>query len=260
MKKLLFTTLLSFLLVFSTVSLVEAHEILPEMLVEYIQSNPDLSPEELDEYIQEHDLDEQKLDNHSIDHDAGFIAFMSLGFFHILGGMDHVLFVLALMLGFSSISKLIRQVTAFTIGHSMTILLAGTGLLTLSSGFVEPLIAFSIAVVAYLAVFNKSKKSRYLETSIVIFFFGLFHGLGFAGVLEEIGQTSLQEFLISLVSFNVGIELGQFLILLLIYPIFTLFRKSRHFLVLQKVLAIVLIGLALIWTAERMSGIVILGF
>jgi hypothetical protein len=132
--------------------------------------------------------------------------FLWLGFTHILPeGLDHILFVLGLFFFATYFRPLFIQITAFTIAHSITLGLSLFGVVSLSSRIVEPLIALSIAVVAIENIFfRKLRPSRFL----IVFGFGLIHGLGFAGVLKSLGLPANQ-FLKVLVSFNLGVEGGQ---------------------------------------------------
>jgi hypothetical protein len=132
--------------------------------------------------------------------------FLWLGFTHILPeGMDHILFVLGLFFFSTLLRPLFIQITAFTIAHSITLGLSLFGVFSLPSRIVEPLIALSIVIVAVENIFfRRLKPSRFL----VVFGFGLIHGLGFAGVLKGLGLPDGQ-FLKVLVSFNLGVELGQ---------------------------------------------------
>jgi hypothetical protein len=132
--------------------------------------------------------------------------FIRLGFTHILPeGTDHILFVLGLFFFSVLLRPLLIQVTAFTIAHSITLGLSLLNIFSLPPRIVEPLIALSIVVVAVENIFfRKLRPSRFL----IVFGFGLIHGLGFASVLKGLGLPEGQ-FLRVLVSFNVGVELGQ---------------------------------------------------
>ena len=145
------------------------------------------------------------------------------GFDHIIPkGLDHILFVLGLFFSSLLITKLLWQITAFTVAHSLTLGLASIGTISISSNIVEPLIALSIAWVAFEScVFRHPKKWRIL----VIFVFGLLHGLGFASVLSDYGLPK-SDFLISLAAFNVGVELGQISVVA-IAAILTLWFRKR---------------------------------
>lgn len=128
-----------------------------------------------------------------------------LGFEHVLIGWDHLAFLAALLLGVSSIGGLIGAVTAFTLAHSLTLALASFGLLRLPVAVVEPAIACSVLVVALLHLRLGPARSR---AWMPAFGFGLLHGLGFAGVLGEIGLPRSEE-VAGLLGFNLGVEAGQ---------------------------------------------------
>src|SRR6056300_441816 len=149
------------------------------------------------------------------------------GFEHILPkGLDHILFVLALFLLSTKFKPLFFQVTFSTIAHSMTLFLGVLNIVNISPEIVEPIIAISIAYVAFENLFtNKLNKAR----PFVIFIFGLLHGLGFAGVLTEIGIPE-NLFITSLISFNVGVELGQIAVILIAYLLLALpFGKQKWY-------------------------------
>lgn len=132
--------------------------------------------------------------------------YLVLGYTHILPkGLDHILFVLGLFLLSPRMRPLLLQVTAFTIAHSITLGLSIYGLVSLPSLIVEPLIALSIA---YVAVENLVTRELKPWRVALVFLFGLLHGLGFAGVLRELGLPR-GEFVTALVSFNLGVEGGQ---------------------------------------------------
>ena len=136
-------------------------------------------------------------------------AYTVLGIEHILGGYDHLLFVLGLLflVGFSR--RLVWTITAFTVAHSLTLASAALGWLTLRSPPVEACIALSIVLVASEALQQRQTLARRLP-ALVAFLFGLVHGLGFAGALQAIGLPQ-QHLLPALLTFNLGVELGQLL-------------------------------------------------
>ena len=135
-----------------------------------------------------------------------FRDYTVLGYTHILPkGLDHILFVLGIFLLSVHWRPLLYQVTAFTIAHSITLGLSLYGLISLPASVVEPLIALSIV---YVAVENIMVGELKPWRVWVVFGFGLLHGLGFAGVLQELGLPA-GEFLPALIAFNVGVELGQ---------------------------------------------------
>jgi hydrogenase/urease accessory protein HupE len=136
--------------------------------------------------------------------------YLWLGYTHILPkGLDHILFVLGIFLLSPRIKTMMLQVTAFTIAHSITLGLSMYGFLSLPSRIVEPLIALSIVYVAIENLITRELKPWRLA---LVFTFGLLHGLGFAGVLRELGLPR-QEFLTALVTFNLGVEGGQLTII-----------------------------------------------
>ena len=138
------------------------------------------------------------------------LTYLRLGFLHIVPrGLDHILFVLGLFLLGSQLRPLVWQVTAFTLAHALTLSLAVFDVVSLPSAVVEPLIAMSIV---YVAVENLLTSRLMPWRPVVVFGFGLLHGLGFAGVLRELGLPDQQRVL-GLISFNVGIELGQLLVI-----------------------------------------------
>ncbi len=152
--------------------------------------------------------------------------YLVLGFEHILPkGLDHILFVLGLFLLSTKLRPLLWQVTAFTLAHSVTLAMSTYGVFSLPSSVVEPLIALSIA---YVAVENIVTSELKPWRPFVVFAFGLLHGLGFAGVLKELGLPR-GEFLTALVTFNVGVEFGQLCVVLLAFATIGLFRNSRHY-------------------------------
>jgi len=136
--------------------------------------------------------------------------YLGLGYTHILpNGLDHILFVLGIFLLSPRMKTMLLQVTAFTIAHSITLGLSMYGIFSLPSRIVEPLIALSIAYVAIENLVTRELKPWRLA---LVFMFGLWHGLGFAGVLRELGLPR-DEFLTALLTFNVGVELGQLTII-----------------------------------------------
>ena len=141
-----------------------------------------------------------------------FRLYLSLGIEHILLGMDHLLFVLGLLLLVRKTSTLIKTITAFTIAHSITLVMASLGLVQVPAAPVEAVIALSIIFLAkeYVSTRNGGDSITGRYPWIVAFVFGLLHGFGFAGALREIGLPQ-GEIPLALFTFNVGVELGQLL-------------------------------------------------
>lgn len=139
-----------------------------------------------------------------------FKSYSLLGVEHILGGWDHLLFVLGLILLVKSRKALLWTITAFTLGHSVTLSLAVLGFVRVPTTAVEAFIAFSILVLAVELTRTQQGKGTFFHRYpwAMAFSFGLLHGLGFAGALAEVGLP-IGEIPMALLSFNVGIELGQ---------------------------------------------------
>jgi hydrogenase/urease accessory protein HupE len=142
-------------------------------------------------------------------------AYTVLGIEHILTGVDHLLFVAGLLFLVGFRRRLIGTITAFTVAHSLTLALSATGLLTLRSPPVEASIAMSIVLVASESLREKETLARRVP-ALVSFLFGLVHGLGFAGALKEIGLPE-SHLPLALFTFNVGVEIGQLLMVLATY-------------------------------------------
>lgn len=139
-----------------------------------------------------------------------FRSYATLGFEHILGGADHLLFVLGLMLLVAGVRPLVKTITAFTLGHSLTLSLATLGLARVPASLAELLIAASILVLAVELTTPTRDRPHLLQRRpwLMACAFGLVHGLGFAGALAEVGLPQ-EEIPLALFAFNVGIELGQ---------------------------------------------------
>ena len=170
-------------------------------------------------------------------------SFVALGIHHILSGYDHLLFLLGLLLPGGGVLSLAKIITAFTIAHSLTLSLAVLQVVTLPDRLIEAVIALSIAFVAAENLFLAPAVSR---RWVVSFGFGLVHGFGFASVLRELGLPA-HGLLLSLLGFNVGVELGQGLVVAACLPVLALLRRTRwqHRAVWSSSLAILLVGLVL---------------
>jgi hydrogenase/urease accessory protein HupE len=176
--------------------------------------------------------------------------YLALGFTHILPkGLDHILFVLGLFLLAVRVRPLLTQVTAFTVAHTITLGLTMYGLVGLSPRVVEPLIALSIV---YVAVENVLRPELRPSRVALVFAFGLLHGMGFAGVLKELGLPP-GSFVPALVSFNVGVEAGQLAVIAGAALLLGAFRDRswyRRRVVVPASIAIALVGLY--WAVERL--------
>ncbi|MFC4530368.1 HupE/UreJ family protein [Sphaerisporangium dianthi] len=179
--------------------------------------------------------------------------FVRLGAEHLLFGLDHVLFLLVLLLGAKRLRDVVEVATAFTVAHSVTLVLAAIGWVSVPGWIVEPLIALSIAFVAL----DNLLAPRTSHRLPVVFGFGLLHGLGFADALSVDGPLSAST-LADLVSFNAGIELAQLTIIALTFPALLLLRRAATTPVAVRALtlgtvaaAVAVAGTGLVWFAER---------
>jgi hypothetical protein len=176
--------------------------------------------------------------------------FIKAGFEHIIPqGIDHILFVLGLFFSTLKFRSLILQVSAFTLAHSITLALAALGFVKLQLSVVEPLIFLSVVWVAFEnCLFKQTTKWR----PLIVFIFGLLHGLGFAALLSQYGLPK-DNFISLLLAFNVGVEIGQLTVLLVAFILIRLiFRKYKSNNQL-KIPASILIGIfGLYWFVESL--------
>lgn len=139
------------------------------------------------------------------------IEFALIGFDHVIPlGWDHILFIIGMALSSLLWRKLLILVSAFTLAHTLTLGLALYGVVEISAQIIEPLIAFSIA---YVAIENLLTKQSMMRKTVVVFLFGLIHGLGFATMLQDF-EMSADNLLVTLIGFNIGVELAQAVIVL----------------------------------------------
>ena len=178
-----------------------------------------------------------------------FYSFTRQGFVHVLPlGLDHILFVLGLFFLSRKWKPVLYQVSVFTVAHTITLGLATLELISAPSNVVEPIIAASIAVVALENIFFPNYRHSRL---FIVFFFGLIHGLGFAGALSafDLDPASL---VIGLLGFNIGVEFGQLAVIAIVFLI-TFWLKDeaqyRKFVVIPCSILIAIMGIY--WTIER---------
>jgi len=185
-----------------------------------------------------------------------FKSYLRLGLEHILSGWDHLLFVLGLVLLVSSRKALLWTVSAFTLGHSVTLSLAALGFIHVPPLPVEALIAFSIVLLAVELTRSQAAHQTFFHRYpwVLAFSFGLLHGLGFAGALAEVGLPP-GEIPMALFSFNVGIELGQLVFIgLVLMGQWALALAPASLPLRSRGLAVYLIGcLSSYWLIERLS-------
>ncbi len=180
------------------------------------------------------------------------ISYIEIGFEHIVPkGVDHILFILGLFLLSTHIRPLLWQVTMFTMAHTITLGLAMNNVIQLPASVVEPLIALSIA---YVGLENIYAKTLHKSRLILVFLFGLLHGLGFAGVLSDFGMPA-DDFAVALISFNVGVELGQLAVISVAFVLLRVWfqdqKKYRKFVVVPGSLFISVVGCY--WFLERLE-------
>ena len=188
---------------------------------------------------------------HSVSFDetvqTGWLDFIVMGIEHILGGIDHLLFLLALLAPARRLWSVVRIVTAFTIAHSLTLSLAVLGWLDVPAAIVEPLIAASIvAVAAENLLLAREPSWRWM----LAFGFGLVHGLGFAGALTEL-QLTTASLVRALVGFNVGVEIGQLIAIAVAFPLVLWAGAPQRLPRLANVLSVFVLAAGSWWLIER---------
>ena len=179
--------------------------------------------------------------------------YLLLGFTHILpNGLDHILFVLGLFLLSTKVKPVLAQVTTFTVAHSITLGLTIYGIVSLSPRIVEPMIALSIA---YVAIENLTTSQLRPWRVAIVFAFGLLHGMGFAGVLKELGLPRSQ-FLTALVTFNVGVEAGQLAVIAIAFVLVAWWAHVRPWYRNRIVVpaSLVIAATGVFWTVQRVVG------
>ncbi|PTM59886.1 HupE/UreJ family protein [Desmospora activa] len=172
--------------------------------------------------------------------------FISLGGKHIFTGYDHILFVLSLLLIATRLLQTVEIATAFTLGHSITLGLATLGVVTFPERIVESIIALSIVFVASQILFKRHLPHQW----IVALLFGLVHGFGFAGILQEM-ELSHSSIASSLLFFNVGVELGQIAIIAVAFPLLAYIRRYPIYPRIAATSSIAMIAIGLYWFIQR---------
>lgn len=194
---------------------------------------------------------------------SSFVDFLVHGVWHIWIGIDHILFLIALVLPAvlvwqsgrwrpveelrSTLWAVVKIVTLFTIAHTITLTLATLSIVQLPSRLVESVIAASVAFAALNNVYPVLKRG----IGYVVFGFGLFHGFGFASVLQDL-IVSPRTLAVDLLAFNLGVEIGQIAIVIVVVPVLHLLRTQRFYVpVMLKSLSVVICGLSVAWLLER---------
>jgi len=189
------------------------------------------------------------------------MTYLGLGVRHILGGIDHLLFVLALLILVKGTRRLIATITAFTLAHSLTLAGATLGFVHVPGPPVEAAIALSIVFVAMEIIHSRQGRIGLTERFpwVIAFTFGLLHGFGFAGALSEVGlpQTAIP---VALLFFNAGVEVGQLLFVAAVFTVMALVRQViRHLSVTQPVWAwrippYAIGSVATFWVIQRIAS------
>ena len=180
------------------------------------------------------------------------ITYLYLGINHLFDGLDHILFIFGLIFCISGLGNIIKTITAFTAAHSITLALSIYDLIYLPQGTVEALIALTII---YLALEINESDRQFKTPWLMAFSFGLLHGLGFAGALSDIGIANNQ-MLLSLLFFNVGIELAQ--IALIPIPLLIIYLSTKiNIQNYSQIAASLVIGsMGAYWFIDRVIGII----
>jgi hypothetical protein len=177
------------------------------------------------------------------------LAFLKLGIEHLLTGFDHILFLLTVIIGLRFMAS-IKAVTSFTVAHSLTMALAFLGAISIPASIVEPLIAITVIYVAIENIVRKNIQRRWIWT----FVFGLIHGLGFVGALKVI-TVSQSELILSLVSFNIGIELAQLLVVVLAMLLFRVIHRYSWGTLFDRVFSGGVALLGVFWLGQRVLAV-----
>jgi hypothetical protein len=192
---------------------------------------------------------------------AAASTFIIEGVLHILGGLDHVLFVLCMIIGAHGLRSLLGRVTGFTIGHTITLMLGFFGVAPSGAWFipsVETAIALSIIFAAAMAVFRPAEKQNNdLPAVVVTSAIGLLHGFGFSFMLHQILRIDAPNVWQSLLAFNVGVEIGQLAIVMLVWPFVIALQKmpDRVWIGSRAVLASAAALVAVYWVVERAEAL-----
>jgi hypothetical protein len=180
-----------------------------------------------------------------------FVFYLGLGVEHIIGGIDHLLFLLALLALATSLWQTVKIVTAFTVAHSITLSLAALGMVDVPSSIVEPLIAASIV---WVAVENLVAPAGAYRRWLIAGGFGLIHGLGFASALAALGLS--REVLVrALIGFNIGVELGQLVFVAVVMPPLVWLSRPGRLPRLPQILSVIVALVGAVWLAQRLLAV-----
>jgi hypothetical protein len=184
------------------------------------------------------------------------LEFLYQGGFHIAIGWDHLAFIFCLCVLAPNIKSLILTISAFTIGHSISMALAFLGWVNFPIAPIEVIIAMSIVLMAreaWMRIEHPNKQDSILKLNIVVVAFGLIHGLGFASALSAVGVLA-EERVVALVFFNLGVEFGQIMFVLLISAIIAMFSRIGIAMYFTKTMLIISGSIGCFWALQRFSG------
>jgi hydrogenase/urease accessory protein HupE len=181
---------------------------------------------------------------------TGWLDFIVMGAEHILGGPDHLLFLLALLAPAKGFWPIVRIVTGFTVAHSITLSLATLGLVDVPASIVEPLIAVSII---WVGLENLLAPAQTRWRWLIAALFGLIHGLGFASVLTELGLPR-EAMVRALIGFNLGVEVGQLAFVAVVMPPLVWLTRPGRLGWLPQLLSVIVVLMGTIWLVERVGG------
>lgn len=179
---------------------------------------------------------------------SGFLPFLELGVEHIFTGYDHILFLVGLLLTSGAFRELVKVVSSFTVAHSLTLGLAALDVVRPNPQLIEVAIACSIL---YIGLENLLRDQALGSRWKLTFFFGLVHGFGFANILREM-VLPRADLVVSLFSFNLGVEVGQILIVALLWPIILAVQQFSWRLQLVRTASVIICGFGTYWLIERL--------
>jgi hydrogenase/urease accessory protein HupE len=180
---------------------------------------------------------------------SSFVFYLGLGVEHIIGGIDHLLFLVALLALATNLWQTVKIVTAFTVAHSLTLSLAALGLADVPSSIVEPLIAASIV---WVAIENLVTPAGIGHRWLIAATFGLIHGLGFASALSEL-DLSCETLVRALIGFNLGVELGQLAFVVAVLPPLIWLSRPSRLRRLPQILSVAVAMVGAVWFVQRVA-------
>lgn len=187
--------------------------------------------------------------------DGGNLSFLSLGITHMLSGYDHLLFVFGIVFFLTTFREIVKYITAFTLGHSVTLIFATFNQIQLNYFLIDAIIGLSVAYIAFanLDGFRKHLKIAPPNPLAMIVLLGLVHGFGLSTRLQEL-PLNQNELLMNIISFNVGIEVGQIAALTVMLLLLAGWRKAKSFLTFSYVSNLALIFAGVFLFAMQMHG------